>query len=87
MKRILRPFVMFLLLAGAGVTTAQVQPRLLPAEQEISLKYGAERLGKRQDADMKRFRDNRLGVSSIGGFMPFPVVNGTEKCMEVPPNG
>ena len=63
---------MFLLLAGAGVTTAQVQPRLLPAEQEISLKYGAERLGKRQDADMKRFRDNRLGAFIHWGLYAIP---------------
>lgn len=47
MRKILRPFVLLLLLAGAGAATAQVQPRLLPAEQEISLKYGAKSLGKR----------------------------------------
>lgn len=38
----------------------QAQKRLLPAEQEIELKYGADRLEKRQDAAMQKFRDNRL---------------------------
>ena len=72
MRKILRPFVLLLLLAGAGAATAQVQPRLLPAEQEISLKYGAKSLGKRQDADMKRFRDNRLGAFIHWGLYAIP---------------
>ena len=34
--------------------------KLLPAEQEIELQYGADRLGKRYDAAMQKFRENRL---------------------------
>lgn len=36
--------------------------KLLPAEQEIELQYGADRLGKRYDAAMQKFRENRLGA-------------------------
>lgn len=41
---------------------AQNAVKILPADLEIPLKYGADRLGKRQDAAMQRFRDNRLGL-------------------------
>lgn len=51
-------FVFFFAVSG---WTQQQHPALL-AEQEISLKYGAERLGKRKDAAMQKFRDNRLGL-------------------------
>lgn len=73
MKRRLQTFALFLLLIGSGSAAAQTQPRpLLPADQEIPLKYGADRLGKRQDADMKRFRDNRLGAFIHWGLYAIP---------------
>lgn len=52
--------VLFLLF-GTGVS-AQDPAKTLPADLEIPLKYGAERLEKRQDASMRKFRDNRLGL-------------------------
>ena len=48
MKRILQ-ITVFLSLLSVG-TFAQTQHQVLPADQEIPLKYGADRLGKRQDA-------------------------------------
>lgn len=51
-------------LLAAGEVQAQEKTvhHPLPAEMEIPLKYGADRLGKRQDDAMKRFRSNRLGL-------------------------
>ncbi len=60
------------MLAGSGMTAQTRQPAPLPAEMEIPLKYGAERLGKRQDADMQRFRDNRLGAFIHWGLYAIP---------------
>ena len=51
---------------------AQRPQQTLPADQEIALKYGADRLGKRHDADMKRFRDNRLGAFIHWGLYSIP---------------
>ncbi len=59
-------------LLGATAAAQQNSRQLLPAEMEIPLKYGAERLGKRQDADMKRFRDNRLGAFIHWGLYAIP---------------
>ena len=42
------------------------------AEQEIPLKYGADRIGKRQDPAMQRFRDNRLGAFIHWGLYAIP---------------
>ena len=44
-----------LLWIAYGSLYAQQKPAssLLPAEQEITLKYGADRLGKRHDPDME----------------------------------
>ena len=51
--------------------------------REVTLKYGAERTGKRTDADMQRWRDNRLGqfihfglYSIPGGFWKGKYVGG-----------
>lgn len=84
-NKFLKTFILFSLLAAGA--SAQHSHKLLPAEQEIPLNYGADRLGKRYDADMQKFRDNRLGAFTIGGFMPFPVVNGTGKSIRVLRNG
>lgn len=64
-----------LLLVMAGDIFAQpstTTKKLLPAEQEIELKYGADRLGKRQDDAMKRFRANRLGQFIHWGLYAIP---------------
>jgi hypothetical protein len=55
-----------------AVPAVQAQKKVLPAELEVELKYGADRLGKRQDP---------------GGYMPFPAVNGTIKHTTALPNG
>ena len=65
--------LLFLLYIGcifATTTSAQAQP--LPADQEIPLRYGADRLGKRQDAAMQRFRDHRLGLFIHWGLYSIP---------------
>lgn len=59
-------------LLGGSALAQQQQPTPLPAAMEIPLKYGAERLGKRQDADMKRFRDHRLGAFIHWGLYAIP---------------
>lgn len=41
-------------------------------KQEIPLKYGATYVGKRQDADMQKFRDNRLGAFIHWGLYAIP---------------
>lgn len=46
--------------------------KLLPAEQEINLSFGADRLGKRQDAAMQKFRENRLGLFIHWGLYAIP---------------
>ena len=69
-----------------AVPAVQAQKKVLPAELEVELKYGADRLGKRQDPAMQKFRENRLG-SFTGGYMPFPAVNGTIKHTTALPNG
>ena len=61
------------LLSLAETTLAQQPvPKLLSAEQEIQLNYGADRLGKRQDAAMQRFRDNRFGAFIHWGLYAIP---------------
>ena len=45
-----------------AVPAVQAQKKVLPAELEVELKYGADRLGKRQDPAMQKFRENRLGA-------------------------
>ena len=57
--------------------------KLLPAEQEMELQYGADRLGKRYDADMQKFRENRLGAFIHWG----PEVNGTARYTTEQQNG
>lgn len=52
--------------------TAQTPGHRLPAEQEIPLQYGADRLGKRHDADMQRFREHRLGAFIHWGLYAIP---------------
>lgn len=58
------------LLALPSVLNAQ--KKMLPAEQEIRLQYGADRLGKRKDAAMKQFRDHRLGAFIHWGLYAIP---------------
>ena len=55
-----------------GSVHAQDRTTLLPADQEIQLKYGADRLGKRSDAAMRKFRDNRLGAFIHWGLYAIP---------------
>ena len=68
MKHVLQLTVLLSLFAVG--TFAQKQ--ILPADQEISLKYGADRLGKRQDDAMQKFRDNRLGAFIHWGLYAIP---------------
>lgn len=49
-----------------GQTTTQ------EAKKEISLKYGSTLTGKRRDADMQKFRDNRLGAFIHWGLYAIP---------------
>ena len=69
-KNFFRTFV-FLSLFSVGMV-AQNQPKKLPADLEIPLQYGADRLGKRQDAAMQKFRDNRLGAFIHWGLYAIP---------------
>ena len=62
---------LFVLWVG-GSSHAQDRQTLLPADQEIPLKYGADRLGKRSDAAMQKFRDNRLGAFIHWGLYAIP---------------
>ena len=70
MKRFLQTTA-FLSLLSLGVV-AQNKVQTLPADLEMNLKYGANRLGKRQDTDMKKFRDNRLGAFIHWGLYAIP---------------
>ncbi|MBU3856550.1 MAG: alpha-L-fucosidase [Candidatus Phocaeicola excrementipullorum] len=69
-KHFFRAFI-FLSLFSVGMA-AQAQPKKLPADLEIPLQYGADRLGKRQDAAMQKFRDNRLGAFIHWGLYAIP---------------
>lgn len=69
-NKFLKTFILFSLLAAGA--SAQHSHKLLPAEQEIPLNYGADRLGKRYDADMQKFRDNRLGAFIHWGLYAIP---------------
>lgn len=51
---------------------AETGRKVLPADLETPLKYGAERLGKRQDDDMRRFREHRLGQFIHWGLYSIP---------------
>lgn len=57
-------FTVFLAISISTFTLSAQAPNVnkLPADFELPLKYGATILGKRQDASMKKFRDNRLGL-------------------------
>lgn len=68
-KHLTATLLLSLLLVSPAI---QAQKKLLPAEQEIELKYGADRLGKRQDAAMQKFRDNRLGAFIHWGLYAIP---------------
>ncbi len=61
-----------LILTGGIASAQDRQQAPLPADMEIPLKYGATRLGKRQDAAMQRFRDNRLGAFIHWGLYAIP---------------
>ena len=55
-----------------SVQTIQAQEKRLPSELEINLKYGADRLGKRRDVFMQKFRENRLGAFIHWGLYAIP---------------
>ena len=55
-------YLLVVLLSISQFSMGQNETKKLPAELEIPLKYGAQRLVKRSDKDMQRFRDNRLGL-------------------------
>jgi len=55
-----------------AVPAVQAQKKVLPAELEVELKYGADRLGKRQDPAMQKFRENRLGAFIHWGLYALP---------------
>lgn len=61
MKHLFFKTLILLLVVSASVS-AQNTTNVLPADLETPLKYGADCLGKRQDAAMQKFRDNRLGL-------------------------
>lgn len=71
-KKLLTAAVFASLLMGASAQTAPAPKAKLPAEMEIRLQYGADRLGKRQDAAMKKFRENRLGAFVHWGLYAIP---------------
>lgn len=57
----------------AQVTTGSANTtNVLPAQLEKPLRYGADRLGKRQDTAMQKFRDNRLGQFIHWGLYAIP---------------
>ena len=69
----MRPFLLILVALSMSITTkAQSKTEKLPAQMEIKLEYGADRLGKRQDKAMQRFRDNRLGAFVHWGLYAIP---------------
>lgn len=72
MRKIIIIIVIGTALLCGGVSAQQQPGAPLPAELELPLKYGADRLGKRQDADMKRFRDHRLGAFIHWGLYAIP---------------
>ena len=72
MKRYFINTLFFISMLSSGYAYAQKDTKLLPAEQEITLQYGADRLGKRQDAAMQKFRDNRLGIFIHWGLYAIP---------------
>lgn len=67
-NRILKMLIITSLISATPIQSQN----LLPAEQEISLKYGADRLGKRQDDAMCKFRENRLGAFIHWGLYAIP---------------
>ena len=72
---------------GAAAQNATTPKAKLPAEMEIQLKYGADRLGKRYDAAMKKFRENRLGDFVHWGLYAIPGGKGRGRFIRVQPNG
>ncbi len=50
----------------------QTQSSLSQINKELPLKYGATNTGKRQDAAIQRFRDNRLGMFIHWGLYAIP---------------
>ena len=72
MRNRILTFVLLLVACGNLCAQQKKSSDLLPAEQEIMLKYGAERLGKRHDAAMERFRSHRLGAFIHWGLYTIP---------------
>lgn len=67
----IKTLVLFSLLSTES-GAAQAPHKTLPADRETELRYGADRLGKRHDAAMQRFRENRLGVFIHWGLYAIP---------------
>ena len=61
-----------LTLMCTGMGHAQLKEPKLPADMEVKLEYGADRLGKRYDKAMQKFRDNRLGAFVHWGLYAIP---------------
>lgn len=71
-KRLLMAAVFASLLGGMSAQTMPSTKGKLPAELELELQYGADRLGKRQDPAMQKFRTNRLGAFVHWGLYAIP---------------
>lgn len=54
------------------LTSSMQAQKTLPADMEIELHYGADRLGKRLDQSMQKFRENRLGAFIHWGLYAIP---------------
>lgn len=65
------PAIAALLILFLFPSSMQAQ-KTLPADMEIELHYGANRLGKRPDQAMQKFRENRLGAFIHWGLYAIP---------------
>ena len=65
------PAIAALLILLLFPSSMQAQ-KALPADMEIELHYGADRLGKRPDQAMQKFRENRLGAFIHWGLYAIP---------------
>ena len=65
------PAIAALLILFLFPSSMQAQ-KALPADMEIELHYGADRLGKRPDQAMQKFRENRLGAFIHWGLYAIP---------------
>lgn len=68
----IRIYILIMSLSLVIPTFSQQHHNITAADIEIPLQYGANRLGKRQDAAMRKFRDNRLGAFIHWGLYAIP---------------